>query len=213
MFKPNRVGTPTYHNQLITASTAATALAQNIPSFPPIGNVMNATPLGFLDRCYMRWNAAAKTLNAGNKGSLMAQVLINPPVRGDTVGLEVNISMVLNCAGVTVVPAIVELTAAVGTVWGAFANAQNAVTPLSADTSYQPSTQASLAAAQGRFYQCRDNVIIRDTVSGDPSAVYGVGFILYNFTAAAITFTDLEFWASVRQNMDQPGVGYADTRR
>lgn len=213
MFKPNRVGTPTYHNQAVTVSSAVTALATSAVTSTLIGNVMNATPMGKLGRCYVRHNAAAKALGAGLKTSLMAQVLVDPPVRGDVVGIEVNLALALNIPGVNVVPCIVQQTAAIGTVFNAYGNIKNSMTPLKHDTVYTPATQVAMTTPGGRVYSCQDNIILRDEVTGDPSGVYGIGFALYNYTAVSIDLTAFEFWASVRQNMDQPGVGYADSRR
>lgn len=212
MFRPDRIGTPFIHTQNQNSSVLTTALNTGAFSGVLNGNVMNATPLGDFDRMQLRWSAAAKSLPNNNKACLIAQMVIAQPLAGDTVAIEVMAGMVINLPGILVVPIFTQInTPSPNTVWQQIGTT-GAVTPLMADMIPSPPAAPDIASAM-RSFQFKENVLVRNTVAGTPAGTFGFGFALYNATGAAVSFTELEFYAACRQGMDQNGVQYTDTRR
>jgi len=209
MFRADRIGTPWIHNETATFSSLTTALTSVAYQAALQPSVINATPLSLFDRVDLRWNSAtAKSVAAFQKSGLVAQVTVPKPVAGNVVGIEIAATLVLP-ATLVAVPFITELTSAPAAIL-AVATTNGSVTNFLQPQTFQPAQATALGLSVWGF---KEQVLLRDITNGSPEGLYAFGFQLYNPTAAALTFTDFEMVASVRQKMDQPGIAYEDTRR
>lgn len=209
MFRPDRIGTPFFHSEQTSTSSVTTALVSTTPFTALQPSVINATPLSVYDRFDLRWNSAtAKSVAAFQRSGLVAQVTVPPPVNGNVVGIEVCAQLTI-LSNLLIVPIFTELTNTPAAVL-ANATTNGAITQLKDTCDYGVAQAASNVFQSVGF---KENILIRDVTSDDPSGLYAFGFALYNGTAVASTFTDFYMQVAVRQLLDQPGVEYADTRR
>lgn len=212
MQRADRIGTPFIHTEQFTQSSLTTALLGVAFLQPLLPSVINATPLGVFDRYDLRWNSGtAKSIAAGQKAGLVAQMTIPKPITGNVCNVEIMAQIWLQTAGLNIVPIFTELTTTPNTILQQ-ATSNGSQTMLNISNNFNvPNTP--LATSVGQQFGFKENVLVRDVTAGTPEGLYAFGFALYNPTAGAITFTDFEMQVACRQLMDQPGVEYADTRR
>jgi len=215
MFRPNRIGTPTFHSSAKTTSTADLDLAQEAltgTTFP--FTVINATPVADVGRSTLLWTgAAAEAVTGARRFMLVQQFTVTEPLNGDAVGVELNASIVgpiPQCAWWE--PVLFKMTAALGTI-GASGNAADTPQTLHGPAILYSSGQLPTVETltwQQRAY--RDQVVYLGA-AGSIAGTYAHGFRCWGIGPTNWSLTTFHMTASVRQLNDQQSVGYRDTLR
>lgn len=209
MFRPDRIGTPTFHEQAFTPSTVNfTPASSLIASAVWNANVINANPVADLGRSALQWTGS-EAITAGHKWALGQQFTVTQPVAGDAVGFELNGSILIQANhALIIVPFIQKLSAAGSTTLEGVVGADMPTPlPLPSGSAFA----ASDSAIRVHNYQTR--VVERNTAVGAVAGTYIHGFSLIDAGFAGYTTTFFQVVCSVRQLNDQQTVGYRDTLR
>lgn len=205
MFRANRIGHPVIHQQSNTTNTTNTWAAGtlNTAAFSA-ANVVNASPLLDFGQSRLHWNAT-QSLAAATKYGITQQFTITQPLNGDTVGVELCGSIIVDASlNVLLIPFFARTTGAAATVLGVV-NFLDQPTFFDCD---KQNNDISTRLAQTMFY--KEELIIQASSIG---ATYVHGFAIMNTTAGAIPITYMDVQFSERQLNDQQSIGYRDTRR
>lgn len=209
MFRPNRIGTPYIHQDIISADTTNFTLAQaalTTANYP--FNAINGTPILDFGTTILHWTGT-EAVTALNRFAFGQQFTITAPLNGDTVGLElhsffqgsINISTIM-------IPFIAKVTTPLALLAGAVL----ASSPTMFGTSINAYSGQAAAVQQLRIPRgYKEQVIVRDTTR--LFGTYCHGYIFEDNSAAGWNLIDMHWSAGVRQLNDQQAVGYRDTRR
>lgn len=200
MFKPNRVGTPHIHNATDVASTAT--ITPNLSSINQLytGNVINATPTGDFGQVAIRWTGANCTVTAFQRMAIGQQFTITAPIQGDTVGVEIGGSILINIpVADAMFGCFFKVDTAANGVWGNV----TAITP----ATIVKTDSYSNAAIRHATYQTQI-VVNGSNVAG----TYFHGIAIQDAGSDAV-FSALHAEMYVRQLNDQQNISYRDTRR
>lgn len=207
MFRPNRIGTPLFHTDTQTTSSAALTFGtQAITSTTLPLTPINGIPVGDFGQTKYIYTGTPTLIPALQKITIVQQFQIQQPLDGDAAGVEVNggfyIALDKTCA---IVPFVVQLT-----------NAPTA-TLVSGTTTDYPTffgtpIQPVEATAATRFVSLtyREQIVIRNA-NGIVGGNYAHGIMIT--CATAHTPGTFQAQLSVRQLNDQLNVGYRDTLR
>ena len=207
MFRANRIGSPQIYQDYGTTSAAAWApQTSNAITGGFLGNVINPAAVGDFANTHLEWTGAAVNVGAGLKLGLGQQFTITQPIKGNTVGIELEGQIkITGVKSVLMQPFITRISAAVSGALTAYA------TPtygryIGAPIKAEANPAAMLAAAW------KEHVIIN--MANLPLAgTYVHGIMFTNLDAGNWSISQLYATASVRQNQDQTGITYTDTRR
>lgn len=201
MFRPNRVGTP--HIYMTKGAIQVTDFDLFTPA---IGsgllqvNGINPTPDGDFGRQQLRFIGAEAVANLTVFG-LIQQFTVTKPLAGETIGVEIDGSIVLNApADALIVPVFGKLEMVAANLMG-----QARFTTL--PNHFNGTVHRSTANAHGAYRADFISSLGSEAVEG----VYGHGFMVYATTAYSLTYMLANF--SVRQLNDQQARRYRDTLR
>lgn len=208
MFRPNRIGTPTFHSSDLTASTAnwsPNAYNNNSANFG--GNVINASPLLDIGRSALRWiGAATEVIPLNARLVLGQQFTVTKPLTGDAAGVE------LNHAYLGQAPASANISSVFFKVQTAAASTFGQVDASDYPTPLQDHSilNSEIDTVYVRSVQHQSNVVILSL--SDPGT-YFHGICISDNSGANWNLDYFYMVASIRQLNDQQTVAYRDTLR
>lgn len=211
MFKGNRVGTPHIH-QLIGAVESSVAWTVNghAPSTGHLdGNVINALSVQDFGQSKVVYVGASVAIASGDHFAIGQQITVPAPNDPTTnaVGLELNgaISMITD-KPIKIQPVFMKITANIGTLLGHVTN--------DGTSKWTNFGMPNLFDNQEQYPLINDyktQMLVQDDTS--VAGYYLHGFHITNLSGAICNISYLEMQASLRTLVDQPGIGYQDSRR
>jgi len=206
MFRPNRIGTPSFFKASTQASTANQKLAETTKQdILWNASVVNASPALDLGRTSLTHWGGSTAFTMGYKGCVAQQFTVTEPLAGNAVGLELTGSFTcLIPASCMVVPYMAKAASAAGSLLAQI-TASSAPTVLG----------EALNGVEGdedfiwRSHHYKTQAVIQDDVI---AGTYFHGFAFFFAPGTPIWYGGhLDF--AVRQLNDQEDIGYRDTRR
>lgn len=206
MFIPDIVGTPAFHGtNAVTTSVGLTLFAVSYSAQPTIANVINAAAPNEYGYNSLQWGSGTPaTIGNGTKVAIVQQFIIQTPIKGNSVGVEVNGGLLINAPNCTITPIFGRLENGQATLLGPVTFLEH---PTMIGKSYNLGT-AETDPVQAWNYQERVVAIL-----DDPGGVYAHGFLLTNLSGSTVNVSAFLAQMSERQRMDQDSVSYQNTRR
>lgn len=206
MFRPNRIGTPHFHQETGIGSAANFTWAlRNFNDSSWGGNVVNGTPLLDFGFTSVNWSGTEQIVNAQRTG-LFHNIVVTRPLNGDAVGIEIVGSLVIRLPSSSlVVPMIGKPNAAPVNNFDQFTFANQPV-------HFAPQRMESAVGTDMiiRHFAYKEQIVHQEA---DPSGSYCHGFQIFNTTGANYDVTWFSACFGVRQLNDQQIVGYRDSLR
>lgn len=204
MFRPNRIGTPLIHQQLLTDTAVVWTPNSQLYNLPGVtGNVINANPVADFGFSAVSSSVASNNLPDGHMVAIVQQFTVTQPLAGDAVGLELSAAIFMNQANFWCRPVFFKTDGAAGAVFGNVDSDSRAPMPLG------PASILNTYFTSGYYKEQLVHQESNDTIEG----IYAHGFIIINKTGAAAPITYLKMQAAVRQLNDQQDIRYRDTLR
>ena len=205
MFRPDRIGTPIFHDQDFVTSTVDFAFSAF--TNPDVGFYMQAINTGLpttYGRTCLAW-AGTEAVAAGAKVGFGQQFTVTKPLKGTRVLCEVNGAFILPVSTkVLIQPFFGKLGSAAVSLLAA-APGQGGITPIG--NAINPSDQPN--ATEWRTIRYKEQVVI---AQGAPEGVYGHGIQLFT-GANAWDCTSIHAICSVRMFNDLQAIEYQDPLR
>lgn len=208
MFKPNRVGTPWQHQPENTSTSAAAITTTTRPYYEALiwGNVINAAPALDFAADGINWVGTPQNLTASHRIALVQQFSVTQPLEGDTVGVELQGSILFQSkCSILITPIFYKMEAGLS---GLLAGADSSEMPKVFGTPLNSIPASAVATVRAHTY--KEQIIINSTTVG---GVYAHGFAISDPEGAVISLSYFSMHASVRQLNDQQSIGYRDTLR
>lgn len=209
MFRPNRIGTPIIHQSSTTTSSSATKPVVTSGSAQLLnGNVINAASAGTFQRSQLSWTpSAAPSILVGERVAIGQQFTITAPIAGNALGIELEGAVCAIQPNINLIqPFVCKITAAIGSLLGAYTALDS---PTWLAQGINPTTVGNDPVWKNCWY--KENLIFQDPTTVEGTYVHGFAF--WPNASAAYNWYGGHYNFAVRQNMDQAGIEYTDTRR
>lgn len=210
MFKPNRVGTPTFHSTGSVNYTGAWTINLTGSQLLAVsGNVINASPAGIFDHICVTYQGTPKAITNGNKWALLYQYSIQKPLAGNTVGFDANFGVSILCSNlISVEPIVCKLNLAGGATLAAVSSIAG-TTRLG--EGFNPNVPTANGRVQWNHYAYKEQFAVYDPT--DLSGVYAHGLMFVNNEAAPLDVSGFHASAAIRQLSDTRLARYQDPYR
>lgn len=223
MFRPNRIGTPVFHQFAGVENIAAwTPNQDSWASYPMTGNVINASPGLDFQRAKVNWTGTSLAITAENKFSLGQQFTVTKPAKGNVVAVELNAHLIINIEHasnnrtVLLTPVFCKLNAAGGALFAAVSSADHPTYWLDQNNSVfsnVPSSPTGIVTRLNQGGYINKQIVIQDEDEDEIAGTYFHGFTIWDYNWQGYGIDFLNMTASVRQYNDQQVQYYRDILR